>query len=156
MGFVLHVNKQIIFVYTAKSKFVQPSAHHQPSAHAGSTRKRSPNPSHHLSTSTTTTMPRNTRSHSNQQPATQRKTRKRGESDPNKPPKQRRTRRNNVDSEVDEAELQPEDEDPEVAKGDRKVERRAGRAKQVKKNARYVFFTCSFFFLFFFIFLSCI
>ena len=97
-------------------------------------------------------MPRNTQSHNtNQAPATRRttnqqQTRKRGESDTNEPPKRCKTRRSNNDSEADEL---------EVEQGDQNIERRAGKAKQVRKKARYVFFLHSpplppcFFFLFF-------
>ena len=81
-------------------------------------------------------MARNTRSRKakpdNEAPGTVKvqQTRKRGESDPNEPPKRRKTRRSNNDGEVDE---------PEVDRGDRMVQRPAGKAKRAKKIARYVF-----------------
>ena len=126
------------------------------SAHTASQRSTTP-------TSTTTTMPcntRGTRSQNHQPPAAgttnQRQTHKRGESDPNEHPKRPRTRNNNIESEVDEVEV----DEAGVDQGAQKVNRPAGRAKRLQKKQGTSFsfnfssfsFNLSVFFIFLFLF----
>jgi hypothetical protein len=134
--FLIFLFTCVFIIITNRSQPFAHVQHRQPSAHV-----------HSLDLQATTTMTRNTRSrNTNHGQATrgitnERRTRKRGESDPNEPPKRRKTRRSNNDSELDEAEAEPEG---------RKVGRREGKGSKRVKKTRYVFFTQSFFFLFFY------
>lgn len=97
-------------------------------------------------------MVHNTRSHNTDQPQThgtanQRQTRKQGKSDPNEPPKRRKTRRSNNDSELDEAQANDEPKEPPKRRRTRRSkntseldeandERRAAKANS-KRGKRY-------------------